>query len=227
MNAIWITSMVLQWAMIAVLTVLVLSLMRQLGERTKPPANTDMNPDEIFHPFSDLPEHRVALIGGKEFAFGGPRGEPALIVFFSPTCGACEQLPEAIRAFTGNRPASPVRLLAVLKRVDFKTAMEFIEEQELTSASFALEEDFPPSLNPGAAPFAAAVTEGGVVAARGKPKILKHLVEMAYAAQHMAHGVPDHSRQPHDWGESAPYWSPEQLAGAPRPLPSEASETVG
>src|ERR1051325_2750711 len=96
MNAIWITSMILQWAVILVLTVLVLSLMRQLGERTARPA-TEQDPEKIFPPFSEIPKIAGALLSGRQFRFGGPESAPSLIIFFSPKCGACEQLPEAIR----------------------------------------------------------------------------------------------------------------------------------
>src|SRR5947199_6532537 len=113
MNAIWISSMILQWAVILVLSILVLSLMRQLGEQTRRPTN-EQDPEKIFPPFSDVPETVVPLINGTEFRFDGAEASPALIVFFSPKCGACEQLPEAIRAL-GNEARSPdFSILAVL-----------------------------------------------------------------------------------------------------------------
>lgn len=214
MNAIWITSMILQWAMILVLSLLVLSLMRQLGERAQP-LSTEKNPDDIFHPFSDLTEHSVSLLSGEKFKFGGPQGVPSLIVFFSPKCGACEQLPEALRGLVAKLPPSEFRVLAILKRTDRKSAQEFISEKLLTSIPIALEEDFPQELNPGGAPYAAALASGGIVAARGKPKTLTHLLEMAQAAQTMDPAVPPHSRRNHEWGESAPYWMPEQIGGQP------------
>lgn len=199
--------MVLQWVMILMLSLLVLSLMRQLGERAQP-ASAEKNPDEIFNPFSEMAEHSVTLLNGDNFSFGGTQAAPLLIVFFSPKCSACEQLPEALRQLV--LPSEEFKILAVLKRADRKAAQEFVSKQSLQSIPIALEEDFPPDLNPGGAPFAAALTRGGIVAARGKPKNLVHLQEMATAAQNFAHMAPDHSRRKHEWGESAPYWSPEQ-----------------
>lgn len=206
--------MILQWAMILVLSLLVLSLMRQLGERNLP-ASTEKNPDDIFHPFSEIPEQNARLIGGEDFKFGGSNSAPCLIVFFSPKCGACEQIPPALRDFIQNLPAPDFRVLAVLKRADKNTAQEFIHEQGLGKIPVALEDDFPQDLNPGGAPYAASLARGGKVAARGKPKTLIHLQEMAQAAVAFADMAPDHSRRQHEWGESAPYFSPEQLGGDP------------
>ncbi|MEP6662341.1 MAG: hypothetical protein ABJC04_01640 [Verrucomicrobiota bacterium] len=224
MNAIWITSMILQWAMILVLSLLVLSLLRQLGERAMP-VNTEKNPDDIFNPFSALRENSVTLMDGKKFKFGGNQNASSLIIFFSPKCGACEQLPEALRGFLKKIPSPETRILAVLKRIDRKSAEEFINEQSLHGLPIVLEEDFPAELNPAAAPYAAAIARNGTVAARGKPKILKQILEMAHAAQHMAHMVPDHSRRTHDWGESAPYWDAEQKSEVEPMLVSEPAST--
>src|SRR5262245_44448477 len=96
MNAIWITSMVLQWAVILVLALLVFSLMRQLGALTATPYR-EKDPDAIFVPFTDLKEHSVELINGKTFEFGGRNALATLIVFFAPKCDACKELPGAIK----------------------------------------------------------------------------------------------------------------------------------
>jgi hypothetical protein len=225
MNSIWITSMVLQWAVILVLSLLVLSLMRQLGELTSPP-NKEKNPDEIFNPFSDMAEHSVELLSGRNFSFGGSDARPTLIVFFSPNCGACEQLPAAILDFVKTHPAPEFGLLAVLKRTDRDGAIEFIQKKSLGSVPVALDIDFPEELNPGGAPFGAAITSGGTVAARGQPKTLGHLLEMAQAALTMDTFVPGHSRRQHEWGESAPYWTAEQI-GQQAAAKSEDSEQKG
>jgi hypothetical protein len=210
MNSIWITSMILQWGVILVLSLLVLSLMRQLGELTAPP-NKEKNPDEIFNPFSEMPEHSVSLVNEGTFNFGGPDAPPTLIVFFAPRCEACAEMPAAIKALAQKYSASQLSLLAVLKRSDREGAIQFIREHSFADIPVALDSDFPEGLNPGGAPFAAALASGGKVAARGKPKTLGHLLEMAQAAQSMDPSVPSHSRRKHDWGESAPYWNPEQI----------------
>src|SRR5256885_485703 len=141
MNSIWITSIVLQWVVILVLCLLVLSLMRQLGEFTAPP-NKEKNPDEIFNPFSEIPEHSVELVNGGNFSFGGSGAKPTLILFFAPRCGACEELPGALLEFAKKHPASEFSLLAVLKRTDREGAIEFIREKSLAPIPIALGTDF-------------------------------------------------------------------------------------
>jgi hypothetical protein len=112
----------------------------------------------------------------------------------------------------------------VLKRCTRDEARAFVREKSLDEVFVAVEENFPQELNPGGAPFAAVLGRGGKVAARGRPKVLEHLKEMIYAAEHMAHMAPDHSRRKHEWGESVPYWDRKQLnnghrANLPRPEP--------
>jgi len=209
--------MVLQWAVIVVLCVLVLSLMRQLAALTSP-AIKERDPEEIFVPFTELPQHSVTLLSGREFRFGGRDSIPTLILFLAPNCGACEQLPDAIKALAQKLPAPDFLLLAVLKRSDAALAEEFVAKHALADLPVALDSVFPEQLNPGGAPFADAIAAGGADAARGKHKTLEHLLEMAQAARTMDTGVPSHSRRKHDWGESAPYWSPTQLR--PQPLVS-------
>lgn len=214
--------MILQWVVILVLCLLVLSLMRQLGGLTSPP-NREKNPDEIFNPFTEMPEHSVELVNGGNLSFGGPKARPTLIVFFSPNCGTCEQLPGAILDFVKKHPAPGFELLAVLKRTDRAGAVDFIRQKSLQAVPVALDTDFPEELNPGGAPFAAAMTNGGKVAARGKPKTLGHLLEMAQAALTMDTFVPGHSRRQHEWGESAPYWTADQIGQQPAHNRSESA----
>jgi hypothetical protein len=202
--------MCLQWAVILVLALLVFSLMRQLGALTATPYR-EKNPDQIFHPFTELPEHKVELLDGKTFRFGGRNAIPTLIVFFAPRCDACKELPAAIRHIASRHSSEELAVLAVLKRTDRANAEEFIREQFFSGVPIALDQDFPEELNPGGAPFAAAIAGGGVVAAHGKPKSLTHLMEMVQAAKTMDPAVPSHSRRKHEWGESAPYWVPEQM----------------
>jgi hypothetical protein len=208
MNWIWITSMILQWTMIVVLSLLVLSLMRQMGEltnRLKGPSERE----DLFAPFSEVPEHVLSLAKGGTFRFGGQKTAPCQIVFFSPKCGACELLPEAIRDFIKKHSPPEFAFLAVID-IDRPALGKYLAEKSLDSIPVALSEDFPEHLKPDGVPFAIAITADGKIAARGKPKNLSHLLEMAQAAQHMADTAPPHSRRNHEWGESAPYWDPGQ-----------------
>jgi hypothetical protein len=214
--------MILQWATILVLTVLVLSLMRQLGELAKGSSVVEEKRNDPFTIFHKVPEHTISLVGGSRFTFGGDQSAPCLIVFFSPTCGACAELPAAVLEFVKKHPAPEFKLLAVLKQIEPTAVQKYISERSLDTFPIAMDDDFPKELNPGGAPFGAAIAKGGRVAAQGKPKVLLHLLEMARAAENIIHNVPDHSRRSHEWGDSAPYWMPEQIGGQP----AHISETV-
>jgi hypothetical protein len=206
MNAVWIASMILQWAMILVLSLLVFSLMRQLGELTMRLNGGAKEPAETYALFSELPESKVPLVGGGTFQFGGAQTAPSLIVFFSPECSACALLPEAFREFTRKTSREELNLLVVI-RTGRSVVQKYVEEQSLGAVSIAVEEDVPDRLKPGGSPFGVSITGSGLVAARGKPKNVDHLTQMARAAQHMVEMAPSHSSQTHEWGESAPFWA--------------------
>jgi thiol-disulfide isomerase/thioredoxin len=205
MSGIWITSMALQWAVILVLTLLVFSLLRQLGAMTiKINALREGN-SEGPALYARLPQHAVQLVGGEQFMLGGAREKPSVIVFFSPTCGACEQLPGAIRDLH-EQDGDDVDVLAV-PYVDASAAEGYLAETGLQSAMVALKQDFPEHILPShGVPFAIALATDGTVAARGQPKNLEHLREMAFAARNMAEMATTHSFRDHEWGQSVPYW---------------------
>lgn len=218
MNSIWITSMILQWCAIVVLSLLVLSLVRQLGEMSLK-LNGIREQDDGVKPYSQVPLHEVPLLDDKKFQFGGlQQGKPAFILFFSPTCGACEGLPAAVLEFVKMR-SQQIDLLVVLP-LDRIAAQKFVAEKSLQTLRVAAQEDFPEHFVPQhGVPFAFSVAVSGLVAARGRPKELSHLIEMADAAIHMADMTPNHSRRKHQWGDSAMYWdkTPAPKAGSPSP----------
>ena len=205
--------MVLQWAVILGLSLLVLSLMRQLGELSMRIYGVAEKPKETYEVFKEIPETTIQLVGKGKFTFGGAQPKAGLIVFFSPGCGACAGLPEAVREFYKKQPAD-FSLLVVLKQIDRRAVVKYIADQSLGDIAVAVEHDFPKDLDPGGAPFGVSIAAGGKIAARGKPKELLHLFEMAHAAVNFAHMAPDHSRRQHEWGESAPYWTPDQIPAA-------------
>ncbi len=209
MNAVWVVSMVLQWVVIALLSLLVLSLIRQLGAlniRLNALRESSDEAGPALH--TRLPAHELTLADGSAATVGGPRQNPALVVFFSPSCGACEALPDAITKLTNESTngQAPLDVLAVLSS-DRAAAAQFATEKQMTGVPVAASEDFPEHYIPrNGVPYAVALTPDGIVAARGKPKSLAHLREMAQAARHMAELATTHSVRDHEWGQSAPYW---------------------
>jgi methylamine dehydrogenase accessory protein MauD len=214
MPTVWVVSMVLQWVVIALLCVLVLSLILQLGAMTLrlnglaesagrlPAASSEEGP--ALH--TRLPLHELTLVDGRARSVGGSGTRPTLIVFFSPSCGACEALPDAIATLRRDVPHDDLDILAVLSS-DRAGAATFVAERSLQHVTFAANVDFPEHYIPRhGVPFAIALAADGIVAARGKPKTLEHLREMADAARHMAELATTHSTREHEWGQSTAYW---------------------
>jgi methylamine dehydrogenase accessory protein MauD len=207
-TTVWIASMVLQWLVIAVLCALILSIIRQLGAiNLRLNALRDSQAEEGPALYSRLPPHELTLIDGTPRTVGGGVGrKPSLVVFFSPSCGACEALPGAVATLVHDADASELDLLAVIS-ADRESVTRFVAEKSLQHVAVAASEDFPEHYIPRhGVPFAIALTAEGIVAARGKPKTLDHLREMVQAARHMAELATTHSARDHEWGESAPYW---------------------
>lgn len=214
MSGIWVTSIVLQWALIALLCAVVLSLVRHLGAmaieinalkegQAAQAGHGDIGP----HVYSRFETSRaVPLADGSVFEMGGERPRPTVVVFYSPTCGSCELLPEALREFSVDARRD-FDVLAVVS-LDRAAIGRYAQEQGLGSVPMAARGDFPEDILPkGGVPLALAISADGTVAARGQPKTATHLREMALAAGQMADVATHHSRRRHEWGESAPYWN--------------------
>jgi thiol-disulfide isomerase/thioredoxin len=203
MPTLWITSMLLQWLVIAALCILVLSLVRQLGELSLK-LNSVKESTEAVKLYARLPRHDVPTVAGGSFPLGGGRDRPQLVVFFSPTCGACQDLPPALAALAATTPDLDLLLVPSVDRDQLPT---YLQSAGLSHLPAAAASDFPEEHRPRmGVPAALALTSDGTVAAKGRPKTLEHLRQMAAAAQHMADLATTISTRQHDWGESAPYW---------------------
>jgi hypothetical protein len=205
MSSIWVASMVLQWVVIAALCVLVLSLVRQVGELSiKLNAARETAAEAPVALYKNVPHHDVPTVNADTFPVGGQRPRPQLVVFYSPSCSACQLLPGALRDLAAE--GANVDLL-IVPSVDRGELSSYLRAEGLGAVPAAARDDFPEEYVPrNGVPSAFALTADGVVAAKGRPKTLEHLREMVAAAQHMADLATTVSTRQHEWGESAPYW---------------------
>jgi hypothetical protein len=215
MSGIWMTSILLQWIVIALLCAVILSLVRQLGvigmeinglreAQAAAGENGSEAGPQVYSRFETA--RAVPLADGASFELGGQRPRPTVVVFFSPTCGSCALLPEALRELSVDAERG-VDLLAVVS-LDRSAVGRYAQEQGLGSVPMTSRGDFPEDILPkGGVPLALAISADGTVAARGQPKTAAHLREMALAAAQIADIATHHSRRRHEWGESAPYWT--------------------
>jgi len=149
------------------------------------------------------------VLKGSTFEFGGERERASLLVFYSPMCGSCEQLPFALKEMSESADRD-FDVLAVVSVARDKLA-EYAQQTGLQNIPMTAREDFPEDILPnGGVPMGVSISPDGTIAARGQPKNGTHLREMAYAAQHVAEIATNHSRRRHEWGESAPYWDSSQ-----------------
>jgi methylamine dehydrogenase accessory protein MauD len=103
MSGWWLASYLILWMLVALLSVVVVALARQVGTlhlRLGPRGALEV--DDEGPPLGEAPERVSASdLAGREVVVGGP-GEPQLLLFVSPGCPVCREvlpsLPAAARA---------------------------------------------------------------------------------------------------------------------------------
>lgn len=103
MSGWWLASYVVLWVLVAVLSVVVVALARQVGTlhlRLGPRGALEI--DDEGPPLGEAPEAASAVdLEGRDVVVGGP-GEPQLLLFVSPGCPVCREVlpsvPAAARA---------------------------------------------------------------------------------------------------------------------------------
>ena len=203
----WTVSLLLQWAVIVLLAVVVLSLVRQLGAMTlRIEAFVEREPGDGPAPHTQIPPHDVTLIDGGMFRVGDRSSRPSLILFLAPGCPSCAGVSVALRQLLSSYPPDALAVLIVLM-ASRGVAESYLAEQSLQGVPVALLEDFPEHYAPRrGTPFAFATTADGIVAVRGNPRTFAHLQALVQAVSHL--GAPPrlepHSPQP----SAAPRQSP-------------------
>ena len=218
MNPVWIASIVLQWLVIVGLCIVLLALLRQIGAlslKVNMAADTSNHDSGDGPPlYSELVRHEIPLLDGTRYAIGGKRGGPSLAIFFSPGCGGCSGVDEAIRTVARIQEDQPTSILLVLP-LEQDTAFKYVEKHPFPGVAVALHEHFPEYYAPRGTPFAFALTPSGIVAARGKGRTAQHLMQMLHAARNAALPQTERGgRRSHEWGEAIPYWNAQQEEAA-------------
>lgn len=218
MNLLWMISIVLQWIVIAGLCLIVVALLRQIGALSLKvtTAGEGTNQDQGDGPplYSELVRHELPLLDGSRFSFAGKRQGATLAVFFSPGCGGCAGVDEALRTVANSHANDDTAFLLVLP-MEREGAMKYLQKNPFPNVAVALHEDFPDYYAPRGTPFALALTPDSIVAARGKGRTAEHLMQMLHAANNAARPRTERGgRRSHEWGEAIPYWNAEQQESA-------------
>lgn len=187
----WVISQLLAWMVIGALTVLVLSLVRQLGVitiRLNPSAGLDM--EEGPGPGSELPAQTVPLLRGGVFEFAGERKAPLLTVFLSPDCSICNAVAAYLVQVRRDYSATQLDILAVVYGTP-KVVREYVASHDLEHVPVVLRQNFPNNHGITQTPFGLSLTRDGRVAARGIPNAMEHLEEMVERAIRLPDVVDD------------------------------------
>jgi methylamine dehydrogenase accessory protein MauD len=104
----WVGSYLVLWALVIVLSLVVVALARQLGAMHAPPGSPRIVGSDHEGPPLDEAAGRdeVSDIRGVPVTVGGP-GRRQLLLFVSPGCGVCEQVLPALPALARNGQLAP------------------------------------------------------------------------------------------------------------------------
>jgi methylamine dehydrogenase accessory protein MauD len=171
----WAASYLALWALVIVLTAVVVAISRQLGSLSARlgPAGAAANGDGP--PLGATPEAVTVLdLGGDPVTVGGPGG-PQLLLFVSPGCGACEVFLPALPAIARSGQVTP----HVVTAVDPAEAeREFASHvARLISSPQILE-----SYNVVSTPYAVVLDRLGVVKAKGTVGSIEQIETLVEAA---------------------------------------------
>lgn len=205
MSTVVIISLVLSWLVIAALTAVVLSLMRQVGALHLQLGTGPLPTGPARLDLYDEPEAAVLpLLGGGTMTLGGVRGRPVVTFAYAPGCSSCEGAEEQLGTLAAQDPGVDVLAVVGLPRDE---ARAHVDSGALPAgvAAVALE-DLPAAWDPPATPWMVALAADGAVAAVGRPRTTEQLLEAAYAAREAVMSAGPGSERSHDWGDSVPYW---------------------
>ena len=181
MSTPWIVAVVLQGLATAALTVIVLSLVRQLGViaiRLNPSAG--MQTDDGPGPGTELVAQEVPLLGSGFVSVGGQRPRPSLVVFLSPDCGICNTVAEHVKVLA--REYSETLDLMIVLSTTPRVGREYVRDHGFEKLPVVLKQNFPANYGIHTTPYALAVTREGTAAGRGVPNALEHLEELVAKA---------------------------------------------
>ena len=206
MSTVGIVSLVLAWLVIATLTVVVLSLVRQVADlRLQLGGGAVAMPDRAVLDLYDEPEPAVLpLLGGGSRTLGGVAERPLVALVYAPGCATCEGAEEQLAALAARE--SGLDVLAVIGLPRAEAAAHAADSPLLAEVPSAALEDLPVAWDPPETPWAIALTAEGVVAAVGRPRTLLELFEVVHAAEEAVLSAGPGSVREHSWGVSVPYW---------------------
>lgn len=179
-----LVSTVLLWVVVAVLSVTVLALARQVGvlhERVAPlGAMATQTAVEIGE---KAPEFDVVDLEGRKVHLGGRRadGRGQLLLFVSPICPMCKKLMGAVRSFA--RSERKVVELVLMGDGEREAHRTMAAEHGVRDLPFAISPIVGMRFGIGKLPYAVLIDAEGVVRAKGIVNSREHLESLLVAQE--------------------------------------------
>jgi hypothetical protein len=193
MSTVWIVSLVLAWVVIALLSVALVSLLRQFGELRALIAPTEAPRVVGAELYDEVARVEVPTLDGGRLALEGP----LLLVGHAPGCATCGDVERALAALAGE--ANVVSVLALSR----DAAAAHPTPRGLTAVAA---DDLPAALRPTALPALVGISREGVVCAIGQASEYAQLREAAEATAGAMTAAGPGSRRLTSWGACVPYW---------------------
>jgi len=178
-----LVSTALLWIVVAVLCLVVLALVRQIGllhERIAPVGALLANPGlRIGEP---APVLTASDLDGRDVRIGGAASAGTVLFFLSPTCPVCKTLlPTVLRAAREETP--PLRVV-LASDGDLAEHRRFVAEHGLTDTTYVLSSALGMSYQVAKLPYAVLIDRGGILRAMGLVNTREHL-ESLFEAQRL------------------------------------------
>jgi methylamine dehydrogenase accessory protein MauD len=175
LSALAISNVVL-WALVLLLTAVVLALARQVGvlhERIAPAGALMLNRGLTVG--DPAPALEVADLEGRAHRVGSPRadGRSTLLLFVSPSCPVCKTLLAAVRSSASDERRWLDVILA--SDGDRDEQREFVRAQGLDGIPYVVSAALGLAYQVSRLPFAALLDEHGILRARGLVNSREHL----------------------------------------------------
>jgi methylamine dehydrogenase accessory protein MauD len=176
MTGIWLASYIVLWILVIVLLILVLTMARLLGlvYRRFPPYGARGAADGTAIG-AKIPPYKGLSIDGREVQIPNPINKgPGVVIFVSPSCGACAELAPAIRSiWRSDRKEVDIVLAATAG--DAETARSFVDENGLAGIPYVVAPEWAAANNVTGTPYVLGFDGESVVRAKGVANHLEHL----------------------------------------------------
>lgn len=183
MTTIWLISHVALWLVVALLSVLVILLARQMGliyrRLGSAPARMENDGPAIGE---SVPEMTVRTLAGETKIIGGSNLISRLLVFVSVGCPACNLVAPAVRAVS-KKERSALETLIVSISADERAVRDFVKRNKLLEVPCIISNELAKRYAIHGPPYGVLLDRDGVVRAKGLINNLDHIESLINAAE--------------------------------------------